>query len=217
MIKKLKSRLRSDRGNAILILGLAILVIIALVTGLMADVAKSVQARHEYSSLAQKAALNGLKEQNSRGGMNYKAIESTVREYMKLRDGEYKVGDQVADTCKTEKGPCQVATAPLRAMCSANPDFAAYPVITLSFSEEGKHIDGWNGTSTEKKITYSNGQYSVDPSTLAREFNTKNFKKITIDVKEVSDNYFLSMFGRPCQTYSIKETARQSASTETNR
>lgn len=181
-----KKRSKSDSGNGILIMSLAIFGLILLLGILFIDITKNTWLSNSYTQYAQRAAQNGLKEQNNIGGLTPKAAESVVREYLAERNS---TGGQTNET------------VPFRYNCANK--YGDDPEITVEFSTT-RDNKGKQFTSTFK---YKDGQFSPPIDGNYPEFYRNSYKTIKIKVKDYGDNSFKSMFGEPCSVYTIQASA----------
>lgn len=180
---RLFNRIREDRGNATIILGLALFGLILLISTFMVDVSKNTWLQSTYSQMATRAAQNGLKEQNNIGGLTPYAAQASVREYLAERNS---TGGQTAET------------VPFRNNCKNK--YGVNPTITVEFST------GRKGAATET-FKYNNGVFTPSLESRASSFYRTKFRKIQITVNDYGDNYFFSLFGQQCQMYKVTASA----------
>lgn len=81
MLNKFFKRIKEDNGNAILILGIALIIAGLLIGGMMLDISKSYQLKASYINAAKKATQAGIMKQNTSGGLTKYAAAETVRVY----------------------------------------------------------------------------------------------------------------------------------------
>lgn len=84
MIARIIKRTKEDSGNAIIILGIMLLMVLMLVGGLLLDISKAYQLKSSYVDAAKKAAQAAIMEQDSRGYLKADAAAEAVRVYEKV-------------------------------------------------------------------------------------------------------------------------------------
>lgn len=84
MIERIIKRTKEDNGNAIIILGIMLLMVLMLVGGLLLDVSKAHQLKSSYVDAAKKATQAAVMEQDSRGYLKADAAAEAVRVYEKI-------------------------------------------------------------------------------------------------------------------------------------
>ena len=81
MFKKIKKRLKEDNGNAIVILGIMLIMALMLVGGLLLDFSKAYQVKSSYIDAAKKATQAAVQEQTTKGYLKPEAAGEAVRVY----------------------------------------------------------------------------------------------------------------------------------------
>lgn len=192
------NRIKSDRGDAITVFFLFVLVMTAFAAVFILDFGKNVYMKNNYNQMAMRSAQTGLKQQNSVGGLTPAAADAVIQEYLTERDPGH-INPMVTNEQDPKYKPNTAETAAFRTFCQAkNPEL---PIIKVSFSTERDNIDS-NFSNT---ITYKNGETTY-PDSL-NDFYFQKYRTIRIEVQDIGDNYFYGMFGHPCQSYTIKQTA----------
>lgn len=79
-------RLRSDKANAITILSLTAIMLIATMGSLVMDFSKNVQLKSAYENAAQQAAQAGVRHIHPHGGLKKEAIGEVFRVYHARRN-----------------------------------------------------------------------------------------------------------------------------------
>lgn len=81
MFKKITKRTKEDKGNAVIILGIMLIMASLLVGGIILDISNAYQLKHSYINAARKATQSGMRYQNSQGYLTGKAAAETIRVY----------------------------------------------------------------------------------------------------------------------------------------
>ena len=81
MFRKLKKRTKEDEGNAIIILGLMLIIALLIVGGLLLDVSKAYQIKSSYIDAARKATQAAVMEQSTTGHLKVEAAGALVKTY----------------------------------------------------------------------------------------------------------------------------------------
>lgn len=84
MIARIIKRRKEDNGNATIILGIMLLMVLMLVGGLLLDISKAHQLKSSYVDAAKKATQAAVMEQNSRGYLKADAAAEAIRVYEKI-------------------------------------------------------------------------------------------------------------------------------------
>lgn len=182
---KIRKRASSNGAANITIFGIFALVLIMLLAGFMVDLSKSVYVGNLYRDYARKAAQTAIKDQNLVGGLNGTAANKFIMEYMIQRHPEI---DPV--------GATQEANA-MRSKCEVTGN---YPVIRIQFDTERRV-----GASPNSTVLTSYGGNKI-PINNANYYD-KDYQAIDVEVLDVTDNFFLGMFGKHCQEIKIKTSA----------
>lgn len=204
MVNRFKERLKSNRGNAILIMGLAIFGLILLMAIFFVDVSKNIYISNNYTQMAQRATQTALKQQNSIGGLTPQAATAVINEYLEEREPKTKCastdgsGNTVA--CQT------VETKAFRTLCAKK--YPNYPEIEVAFSTARNNKGKTSSTDNfGVTLSYKNGSIPEFSPAQKRLFYRNQYKTIRVKVKDYGDNYFFSMFGRGCEVYNIQTSA----------
>lgn len=81
MFKKFKRRTKEDEGNAIIILGLMLIMALLLVGGLLLDVSKAYQIKSSYIDAARKATQAAVMEQTTTGHLKAESAGALIKTY----------------------------------------------------------------------------------------------------------------------------------------
>jgi hypothetical protein len=81
MFTKLKQKIKNDKGNAVVVLGLMLIVVSLAVGGMMLDISKAYQFKSSYVEAAKKSTQSAIRMQNTEGFLTYKSIAETIRVY----------------------------------------------------------------------------------------------------------------------------------------
>ena len=84
MIARIIKRRKEGDGNATIILGIMLLMVLMLVGGLLLDISKAHQLKSSYVDAAKKATQAAVMEQNSRGYLKADAAAEAIRVYEKI-------------------------------------------------------------------------------------------------------------------------------------
>lgn len=94
MLENIKNKAKEDKGNAIAIIGLFLIILSLLVGGLMLDLTKAYQFKSSYIEAAKKATQAGIRIQSSEGYLTSRSVSETIRVYeMIARPSTMKVGN----------------------------------------------------------------------------------------------------------------------------
>lgn len=173
-------RIKNDRGDSTMILGLSTLILVLLLSIFIVDYAKNIYIKNLYVSFAQKAAYTAVKEQDAIGGLAPSSADKLVSEYMTNRNRGHNTSD----------------TAAHRTSCELS---GSYPKISISYGKTRK--------VGSESTTYSsiNGQVPYIPN--KNNFFMNKYKAIQVQITDVTDNYFAGIFGRPCSELTITTSA----------
>lgn len=84
MINRIKQRSKEDKGNAVIILGLMLIMALLLVGGLLLDVSKAHQLKSSYIDSAKKATQTAIMEQTPDGYLKPTAAGAAILTYEKV-------------------------------------------------------------------------------------------------------------------------------------
>lgn len=204
-IKQLRQKKQSDTAAGITIFGLFAIMVFMMMAIFLVDMGKNIYMQNTYFSMITRSAQEGIKDQNSIGGLTSKSAQSIVDEYMKERNGVAEDGHATTR-----------ATEPFRAICAKAKE-GEYPKITITYgtqrNNKGTSSNGVETGSMSTDMTFSsNGGSSLspsvqDPSTQGKFFANK-YRTIQVNIEDYGDNYFFNMFGgAQCPIYKIQTTA----------
>lgn len=104
MLKRIVRRSKEDNGNAVIILGLMLIMALLLVGGLLLDVSKAYQMKSSYIDAAKKATQTAIMEQSSDGflrpesaGLLISTYENVTRPSVVNRDGYFSKCENYQD------------------------------------------------------------------------------------------------------------------------
>ena len=83
----LLKKIRSDDGESVTIFGMGLMLLVILLGVFMIDIGKNVYFRQVQYRNTQTAAQTAIKNQNSVGGLEIEAVNSAIKEYTTLRNG----------------------------------------------------------------------------------------------------------------------------------
>lgn len=84
MINIIKKRMKEDSGNAVMVLGLILIIATLFVGGLLLDVTKAHQMKNSYVDSARKATQTAIRRQNTEGHLTIDAAGEAVYFYEKV-------------------------------------------------------------------------------------------------------------------------------------
>lgn len=202
LITKVKKRIASDEGNAVLLMGLAIFGLILLLGIFFVDVSKNVSVVNSYTQYAQRATQSGLRRQDTVGNLMPEAVEATFLEYLNERDSsERKLAGQTTQFRDGEVISQSGGTAPYRKSCALK--YGEDPVMKIKLSTDKDPSKGTQSTT----FTYKNGTITPSLAGYYDEFYRNSYRSINLVVEDYGDNYFFSLFGAPCAEFKVTATA----------
>lgn len=171
-------KFKSNNGNSVFILGMSMVALILLLGIFIVDVGKAMYIKNLYSSYARKAVQLGIKYQDSIGGLKPESAEAVVKEYY---------------TQKTANGRNNTNEAVYSTHCNK---LAGYPKIRIKYDNKR--------AKDASSAIYSSENYSSPYIADRHSFFRKQYNTIEVEIIDVTDNYFFSMFGVPCAKMNIK-------------
>lgn len=84
MLKKIQKKIQEDNGNAVIVLGLMLIIATLLVGGMLLDVTKAHQMKNSYIDSARKATQTAIRHQNTEGYLIAEAAGEAFYFYEKL-------------------------------------------------------------------------------------------------------------------------------------
>lgn len=81
MKEKILKRIKNDKANAVIVLGLMLIAASLLVGGMLLDLSKAYQFKASYTEAAQKATQSGIRIQSTEGYLTYQSVLETIRVY----------------------------------------------------------------------------------------------------------------------------------------
>lgn len=195
MRTKMRKRFNSNTGGGITIFSLAIFMMILLLGIFIIDMTKNSYVSQNYYAMTQRSAQKGLTQQNSIGGLTVASVSSIVNEYLEESRGT-----------GTDTDPSVVGTSETSAFrTNCQKKYPEYPKITIDFSTERTTNIAEEDFSS--KYVYSSGAFAPSLTDNNPLFYQKSYRTIRVVIEDISDNYFFSMFGRPCSIYTTQATA----------
>lgn len=179
---RLFKKIKSNKGSTTTILGLAIIMLVLLMGVFMIDVSKNLYIKNIYYKSAQRAAEVAIKSQNVIGGLAGESGNAAIREYMTQRNG----GKQTAET-SSHRQTCELS--------------GSYPKITIRY-DKTRNFD----VNSTISYTSNSGNQIAELNKNPQFFKTQ-YKVIDIEVTDVVDNYFMSIFGKPCQEVTVRASS----------
>lgn len=187
----LLKKIRSNDGSSVTIFGMGLFLVVVLMGIFMIDIGKNVYFRQVQYRNTQTAVQTAIKNQNSVGGLKLEAVNSAIKEYTTLRNGNGGSSNTAFQS------RCKIA--------------GAYPKITI-------FLDDKRGKSTKIRLKYSTYTGStITFNTAERRYfalvvrNLGQMKSIEIQVTDVVDNYMMGMIGMPCSEITTRASAISSS------
>lgn len=180
MFKKLLTKLRSEKGDAVLVTAILSTPLFMIAFGLAADTAKNIYVSSSYSSAAQAAVETAVKDINARGSLTNDSVRSLVKEF-KVQNADSIYHTKEANAFESEL----CSTAEINGVNRKLP----YYEVTLGTARTGSSA----GHTSVWKV---DGSGKVTDKILSK--NTK-YRVISADVYTSSQNIILGTFGQPCQ------------------
>lgn len=171
-------KFKSNNGNSVFILGMSLIALVLLLGIFIVDVGKAMYVKNLYSSYARKAVQLGVKYQDSIGGLKPESAEAVIREYY---------------TQKTANGRNNTNESVYSTHCSR---LAGYPKIRIKYDNKR--------AKDASSAIYSSENYRAPYIADRNSFFRKQYNTIEVEIIDVTDNYFFSMFGVPCAKMNIK-------------
>lgn len=84
MFKKLTNKIKKDDGNATIILGIMMIIVLIVVGGIMLDFTKAHHLKSSYIDAAKKSTQAATMEQDTRGFLTLNAVSTAVVTYEKV-------------------------------------------------------------------------------------------------------------------------------------
>lgn len=81
MIKKIMNKAKEEKGNAVILLGLILIMVCLFVGGMLLDISKAQQMKSSYIDSATKAVQAGVSQQNSSGYLTAEAAAQAIIVY----------------------------------------------------------------------------------------------------------------------------------------
>ena len=81
MVNKVIQKTKEDKGNAVIVLGILLVIATLLVGGMLLDISKAYQMKSSYIDSARKATQTAIKHQNSSGFLKAEAAAEAILVY----------------------------------------------------------------------------------------------------------------------------------------
>lgn len=180
---------KDDKGNAVVIWGLFLTLMILVTAVLIVDLAKAMYVKNVYASYARKAAQTAVKEQDFVGGLKFESAQKAVDEYLKQRDGGVNTRDTASHSTTCDKK-------------------GKYPIIKIQY--DNKRAKG------AISPIYSSVNRSAIDIPKYNDFFKNQYNTIEVNITDTTDNYFMGIFGTPCAEIHVKASGITSSSTDEN-
>lgn len=200
--KKFLSKIKSDRGDSILVPALILSVAIGLVIGLVFDVVKNGYVRSERINAIQDSANAAVTMTDNRGSLNWSVVDKVVNSYEHNRFGKRVYSSTSSTGIKYDDSIRESAESKVfdgYEKCSEDSKTGQkYPYYKIT-------LDTGRGESVEKKtVEFSRTQKSVAQLNRDQPLNKKTvYRSVTVEVIDQTPNIMLSMAGMPCQTFDL--------------
>lgn len=182
MIARIIKRTKEDNGNAIIILGIMLLMVLMLVGGLLLDVSKAHQLKSSYVDAAKKATQAAVMEQDSRGYLKADAAAEAVRVYEKIIRPSIVNPDGYFSKCKDYEDDDVV----LRAVFYKD-DVRGYE-FTIKRSQVNNVSDTAEAETQRKNIAELMG---LNTTTVRDNIYDEKFDSIQLEILEGTENTIL--------------------------
>lgn len=205
-LNKLRAKLKSDRGDSILVPALILSIAVGLVIGLVFDVVKNGYVRSERINTIQDSASAAVTMTDNRGSLNWSVVDKVVNTYEYNRFGErlYSSTSNTGiehDTDVKETAESRVFDGYEK--CSEDSKTGKkYPYYKIT-------LDTGRGDSVEKKtVEFARTQKSVQQFNRDVPLNQKSiYRSVTVEVIDQTPNIMLGMAGMPCQKFDLTASA----------
>lgn len=205
-LNKLRAKLKSDRGDSILVPALILSIAVGLVIGLVFDVVKNGYVRSERINTIQDSASAAVTMTDNRGSLNWSVVDKVVNTYEYNRFGErlYSSTSNTGikhDTDVRETTESRVFDGYEK--CSEDSKTGKkYPYYKIT-------LDTGRGDSVEKKtVEFARTQKSVQQFNRDVPLNQKSiYRSVTVEVIDQTPNIMLGMAGMPCQKFDLTASA----------
>lgn len=104
VINKIIKRSKEDKGNAVILLGLLLIMVTLLIGGMLLDISKAYQMKSAYVDSARKATQAAVSQQNSEGYLTAEAAVEAMRVYETVARPSV-IKDGYMTQCKNEADP----------------------------------------------------------------------------------------------------------------
>lgn len=222
MVNYMKRKISSDKGNAMVVIGITLIVAVLLIGGMITDLSKAHQLKSSYIDAAQKASQIAIREQTSDGFLMPKAASKLIYEYENNTrlsifgsgyiDNVNPVNDGVLAGCDSNDRVITVYMTRGQGVYYkgqndiANADVNRYVVGSMRLDEARgateEAIESALGLDNVKKLQILNGKYT----SINVEINEATPNMVLPGAFAVSGGDANSMM---CQTLGIKAGASQ--------
>ena len=183
MMEYFRKKLKSNKGDGVLVFMIFGTLFLFLVCALSVDIAKNVYIKQNYDSEAQNATTSAVKTINSDGSLNSVSVSKFLSEYLR------QTGRSGVETSTSENNTFRMKCTNVELDGSSYK--APYMRITLGTDRKA-------GTSGVVYVSEGGGTPTITSGTLDP---SQVYKVISADIYDVSDNMMMSWFGVPCQYY----------------
>lgn len=172
---KLKRRIKDERGNATIVLGILLITSLLLVGGLLLDISKAYQLKSSYVDAGKKATQAAVMKQSSEGFLLPEAAGEAILRYESIKNSSVIKKGSALSKCSTH-----------------GDDKVIYRVY---FKKEGNSVDIFIGEIPRTRVAGKTAQGITDVLIPNREdqklIRTSGYKSIRLDVTEATQNVIL--------------------------
>lgn len=189
-------KLRSSRGDSVLVPGLVLTVVVVLLLGLVVDTAKNSFARDTLGMMAQQSADAAVKTADNRGSLSWKVLPALQKEYAEQKSGKKGTADVSAMQRNSE---CSTGMIDLNGD-GVKDKKVSFPYYKVSL-ETGR---GKNAKVSDKRTV----QFSAGQTPSAPQLKTgAKYTVVNMVVYDSVSNFMLDMLGQPCQVFESNVSA----------
>lgn len=204
MKHRLRKILRSDRADAVLVTTIIGIMMLVVVAGFAASSAKSVLLRDVFISQSQSAAQSAVRTMDARGSLTVDSIRQFHNSLMQQKQDDTEASVWQSDACSFQEDEnfpnyeLQLVAENSYDNEPGTPEYAATSG-TFTFSAQPDESPEAQSQRFEQELQ----RFLVEGGLDARD----EYKVITANVRNASDNILLGMIGMPCQAYEANVTA----------
>lgn len=219
----LQKRLRSDRGDAVLVGSLLMIPLLGIALGICMQVSASNTIRTERINAIQDSTAAAVKLTNSQGSLSWDVVDRVVNEYENNRFGkrvfsatannQLQAADKGLDTAESKN--LDDTTDPSKG-CLVDKDGAKYPQYKVTLDTvRGQQADSTGKTlnhprtvsftRTQPGIAQLNSSAPLTGSTNIDPVTKKPYiyRSVTVEIIDQAPNLYTGFLGIPCQKFDL--------------